>query len=62
MRDLEDASSACCLHCVWSQALFKSSHSPFFSADAGLDLENSGHVQGPFLGLLLPPLLLSGIF
>ncbi|XP_075835851.1 peptidase inhibitor 16 [Microtus pennsylvanicus] len=29
--------------------------------DAGLDL-NSGHVQGPFLGLLLPPLLLSGIF
>ncbi|XP_049999937.1 peptidase inhibitor 16 isoform X1 [Alexandromys fortis] len=30
--------------------------------DAGLDLENSGHVQGPFLGLLLPPLLLSGIF
>ncbi|XP_038199825.1 peptidase inhibitor 16 isoform X3 [Arvicola amphibius] len=23
---------------------------------------NSGHVQGPFLGLLLPPLLLSGIF
>ncbi|CAO2608700.1 Peptidase inhibitor 16, partial [Lemmus lemmus] len=37
--------------------------SPSFPSCAGLDLENSGHVQGPFLGLLLPPLmLLSGIF
>nr|XP_048307211.1 peptidase inhibitor 16 isoform X2 [Myodes glareolus] len=29
---------------------------------ADLDLENSGHAQSPFLGLLLPPLLLSGLF
>ncbi|XP_036023678.1 peptidase inhibitor 16 isoform X2 [Onychomys torridus] len=30
---------------------------------AGLDLKHSsGHVWGPFLGLLLPPLLLAGIF
>lgn len=50
---------ACTVHGV---RLFKPSHSPFFSAGAGLDLENSGHAQGPFLGLLLPPLLLSGLF
>ncbi|GAB1300815.1 Peptidase inhibitor 16 [Apodemus speciosus] len=29
---------------------------------AGLDLENSAHMWGPFLGLLLPPLLLAGPF
>lgn len=34
--------------------------SPLTGAD--LDLKNSGHAQGPFLGLLLPPLLLSGLF
>ncbi|XP_021489107.1 peptidase inhibitor 16 [Meriones unguiculatus] len=30
--------------------------------EAGLDLKNSGHVWGPFLGLLLPPLLMAAIF
>lgn len=32
------------------------------SEKAGWDLKNSAHVWGPFLGLLLPPLLLAGIF
>lgn len=74
MRHLEDASSlppACTLHGVCGEsawAVFKLKSNTFLSAGAedpekaDWDLKNSAPVWGPFLGLLLPPLLLAGIF
>lgn len=58
-----------CMEWVESQAVLKLSHGAFLSAGAedpekaGLGLKHSsGHVWGPLLGLLLPSLLLAGIF
>lgn len=71
MRHLEDAPSLpAALHglsreSAWAVFKLRYKHLSAGAEDpekADWDLKNSAHVWGPFLGLLLPPLLLAGIF